>query len=61
MRIPERASLVGDEPRWAKKPKANQTMTRMKEVLDLGRVGVFKQSPNAGYSTNFCRQRFGCS
>lgn len=35
MRIPERASLVGDEPRWAKKPKANQTMTRMKEVLNL--------------------------
>lgn len=61
MRIPERASLVEDEPRWAKKPKGNQTMTRMKEVQDMGRVGVFKQLTNTGYAMNLCKQRFGCS
>jgi hypothetical protein len=39
------------------KPKGNETMTRMKEVQDLGRVAVFKQSSNPGYATNFCTQR----
>jgi hypothetical protein len=39
------------------KPKENETMTRMKDAQDLGRVAVFKQSSNPGYATNFCRQR----
>lgn len=29
-----------------KDPKENETMTRMKEVKDLGRVAVFKQLSN---------------
>lgn len=46
MQIPERASLVGDEPRRRKKPKEKQNNdeNEKKDIQGLGGVALFKPS-----------------
>jgi hypothetical protein len=48
-RIPERASLVGDEPRRPKSQMKNETMTRMKVGPGSGGVALFKESVQPGH------------